>query len=119
MQSSGKERDRNYALPGSRGYDSLDEDEWETRTHTPGFSKLWGKKNRTYKVRREFSNAGLSTDPEVIAQRRKASDLIRMKERAQSGKELTEEESVVAEENAPLDTGMISDEPKPKENLFD
>ena len=52
MQQSGEDSNWNYALKGSDIYDELDPDQWEEKTHTPGFSRHWGKKPQTYKVRK-------------------------------------------------------------------
>ena len=52
MQEQGDTQNWSYALKGSEGYDDLNPEEWEEKTHRPGFSKLWGKKDQTFKVRK-------------------------------------------------------------------
>ncbi len=68
MQKTGENFNNVYATPDYEDYDDLDEDEWVTKTHTPGFSWLWGKKKQTYKVRRSNmgSKIGLTTDESKI-----------------------------------------------------
>ena len=56
MQKSGKNFDDVYATPDYAKFNTLNEDEWETKTHTPNFfSKIFGgKKDQTYKVRKNL-----------------------------------------------------------------
>ena len=55
MQKRGTDQNWNYAVKGSELYDKLDQTEWEEKTHTPGWfsKKLLGKKDQTFKVRRQ------------------------------------------------------------------
>ena len=52
MQQGGTDFNWNYAVKGSDLYDELDPEQWVEKTHTPGFSRHWGKKPQTYKVRK-------------------------------------------------------------------
>ena len=56
MQESGKNFDDVYATSQYAKFNTLNEDEWETKTHTPNFfSKIFGgKKDQTYKVRKNL-----------------------------------------------------------------
>ena len=54
MQEKGQSFDDYYATPDYLGYDELNEDEWETKTHRPGFTRIFGKKDQSYKVRRNI-----------------------------------------------------------------
>ena len=63
MQKEGENYNGMYATPDYAGFDKLDPEQWETKTHEPGFTKIFGKKNQTYKVR---NLAGLTIDQSKI-----------------------------------------------------
>ena len=63
MQKEGESYNGMYATADYAGFDKLDPSQWETRTHTPGFSKIFGKKAQTYKVR---NKSGLIMDQSKI-----------------------------------------------------
>ena len=54
MQQKGDTHNDKYATPDYAGYYDLTGDKWEEKVHSPGFSKLWGKKAQKYKVRRDL-----------------------------------------------------------------
>ena len=76
MQNEGEDFNGMYATPGYSGYNTLDPNEWETKTHQPGFSKLWGKKSQTYKVRR----GGLTTVGSKIDRKKDLSNTLAQEE---------------------------------------
>ena len=55
LQRSGRRLNEQYALPSYPGYKNLNPRIWEERTHTPGFSRYFGKKPQTFKVRKKAS----------------------------------------------------------------
>ena len=63
MQKEGENYNGMYATSDYAGFDKLDPEQWETKTHEPGFTKIFGKKNQTYKVR---SKAGLTINQSKI-----------------------------------------------------
>lgn len=63
MKEEGENYNGMYATPDYAGYDDLDPNQWETKTHRPGFTKIFGKKDQTYKVR---NKSGLIMDQSKI-----------------------------------------------------
>ena len=59
MTKQGVSKNSYFATPDFAGYDDLGEG-WEEQTHSPGFSRLWGKKNQRYKVRTNTLERGIN-----------------------------------------------------------
>ncbi len=55
LRKAGRRINERYALPSYPGYKSLNPQVWEERTHTPGFSRHFGKRPERFKVRKKSS----------------------------------------------------------------